>query len=238
MRLKEIILEPRKPSRIFSRRKFMAKLAVGIPISFVAQEEYIRRARKRFEENYPRENKALSEYFDDIGQAAKRITRDYPEIMFPGMIAGFFTGSEIVYTNGKTRRVFISSLISSGIGRLLDHYSTYRVLKLFEDPRFKEYGLDALFFESNVEMGFHPSAKTLLSPAVVLNEIGIVALSGINTPFAYALSGASAGAAMGNSRVESLMRTYFSIGDKVKFRINKGDAPREIKEYLATLNRV
>lgn len=129
----------------------------------------------------------------------------------------------------------LSGPITYIAGRVADRYSTYRASKLFEDPRFRDYGLDNEWHESNSSLPLHPSRKDLSNKKTLLTEIAL----GVGTaiaPFAgYALGVGGIIVSENNRAVFNQIKKGLEIGDQVEKMISEGSTDEDIRRYLSSL---
>jgi len=119
----------------------------------------------------------------------------------------------------KDRRVFLCSLVATFFGRVVDNYSTVRVLSESQDPRFKEYGFDDYIFETNPQMDAHPDVTYLLKPKNFIPELIYLGLSYASPMIGSFTATGSFFAYSNNGRIEEIIDTGYKVGDLVKAKL-------------------
>ena len=131
----------------------------------------------------------------------------------------------------------LSGPIAYIAGKLADYYSTYQTAKLFEDPRFSDYGLDNGWYESNSSLPLHPSQKDLSDKRVLPAEI-VLGIGTAIVPFAgYGLGVGGLIAYENNKAVVNQIKKGLEIGDHVERMISEGSADEDIRKYLSSLTK-
>jgi len=127
----------------------------------------------------------------------------------------------------------LSGLMTYVPNRIIDYYSTYKLARLAEDSRFKDYELGKYFFESNPILPKHPSRKDLFTKKQVAIQISAGVASAIFPPAGYAFLTTTPFIYESNRTIKKYIEKSLDIGDVVKRMIDSNLSKEGINEYLA-----
>lgn len=121
--------------------------------------------------------------------------------------------------------------------RTVDIMSTLAFAKYFNDPRFREYGLDNYFFEANPTIGKHPSERKV---ALIGGITALVAgYAGWKLPWAGRnFIGSVPFLAHSNYRGAHAIKSSLEIGDQVEELIQLGKDRDYIVNFLQSMRPV
>jgi len=155
-------------------------------------------------------------------------------VLFTGTTVGGLTTIEML----GNPIYHASGLLSHIVSRIADKYSSYQFAKLFEDPRFNEYGFEKCWYETSPIYSRHPSRREMLfNKFAIISEIG-VGIGSTIIPFVGHAALASAPLIYENNWAESnSLKKAFEIGDDVKLMIETGLKEEDINQYLELLTK-
>lgn len=145
-------------------------------------------------------------------------------------------------SNGLTANLYLNPIFhASGaliytINRIADKYSTYQTCKLTEDSRFKNYGLEKYFYESNKILGRNPSRREYLhNKKKALIEVAGGIAAAILPPFGYGISSVTPFVYENNWAIKNQIAKSMEIGDDVGKMIDGGLTWQDVNYYLELL---
>lgn len=184
----------------------------------------------------------VKDFSKEIGLAANENSRGkYLEVNKAGGATTFFA-SMLASTFG-TFEMFGNPIyhLSGGltylVNKIADKRSTIKTLKLFEDPRFTEYGFEKHWQETSPIYSKHPSKKEILFSKKALTSDILFGIASVIFPPVGHGSIAASPFIYANNRwiVKDEIEKAFQIGDEVKEMIEKGLSKEEVNLYLESL---
>jgi len=233
-----------------SRRKFFKSLGyvglrtaamsgINVASAMIAEKGYIQNYKNRQEElKKERESGILNikHFAEDICKTSEQLLPSDENIL-PKLLMSYIFGDVIAQLILKTYLPFHYRRIGSASGVLakgIDIGSTYRGIDPTEDPRFKEYGFDVYFMESNIFLPQIPSTIDLLIHALIFipfTGIGGWAIPPLFTGYLAMTP------SIYNSNVHTglVIQKMLDVGDEIKGMLNQGKSEEEIRKYLRDL---
>lgn len=131
--------------------------------------------------------------------------------------------------------------LSGGLGflvnRIIDLSTSVQVAREMEDPRFREYGFDNIYFEHNSFVNRNPSVKDFINLRnVTLNLIALI--SCLYWPnFGYGLTAITPQTFLNNRNIRKQIRLSKNISDKLKEMLQEGKSDEDVRLFLSELTK-
>lgn len=122
------------------------------------------------------EEKPVAKFSEDILVASEKLEDVLYKIApdpFSSLCIGAVVGNELkhIEKTRKSKLVRIGSVFGMVSDRLLDHYSTYRLAVMMQDPRFTEYGFNRFVYELNPNLDPYPKPSDLISASSIALDV-------------------------------------------------------------------
>lgn len=125
----------------------------------------------------------------------------------------------------------LSGFLSAFVDRVANRYSAYKVLGLFEDRRFREYGFDKFFEEATI-LPDRATRKDLMRRKTILMDIGFLIAAFVFPPIGYGSLAMAYPYYMTNATVAREIRAAIRLGDHVKQMLSRRVPYSEISKWL------
>lgn len=179
-------------------------------------------------------------YAHDIAAVAKTFFPQYsPKVYYATlvgvMLATGYCSKEISDHIGPVAHK-VSGGLAFVVNRVVDIGISMKVAKEMEDPRFKEYGLDKVYYEMSPLLKKSPRVKDYLKSELLLLNVALGALAFTFAPnLGYGLGAGTPQTYLNNRNIRKQIILSKNMGDAVKSRIREGDSRPNILSFLSSL---
>ena len=226
-----------------SRRDFITRLGVDILFMYMAFDNrpfrWLAKQSAKFKTMQQRvAQPPIWPYALDILRTAARLQEDFYKLedklphLYSTACIGAVVGNELGYIQKAKGKIRLGSLGGMLLNRIVDNYSTRKVIRIMSDPRFKAYGFDKFIYERNPNLSIHPSVSELFKPKLLLFEGAGIVVSYFWPLLGYGFGFGAPAIYIHNMGIADALEIGYVVGDKIKEKLQQSATDQQIKDYL------